>query len=111
LQQIAWQAMGSAAFSDPEVVALLAITQAQQTTIANITNESRSKRMTLQIAGVGTEDGRGNFAELTAKMRTLAKEQDAKINEVLTKAQLDHFAELKGPDFEVNPLLDDDQIP
>ena len=37
-------------------------------------------------------------------MQELNKERDAKINEVLTKAQLDQFATLKGKEFDVAQL-------
>ena len=37
-------------------------------------------------------------------MQELNKERDAKINEVLTKAQLETFAKLKGKEFDVAQL-------
>ena len=37
-------------------------------------------------------------------MQELTKERDAKINEVLTKAQLETFAKLKGKEFDVAQL-------
>lgn len=109
LHQIAWQASETAAYSDPEVIALLAITREQQAKIVHVANEWRSKRMALMTEGDGTGGGQGDAGELTAKLRNMVKDQNTQINEVLTKEQLDQFAQLKGPTFDVNPLLDDDQ--
>ena len=44
--------------------------------------------------------GAGGFE----KMQELNKEREAKINEVLTKAQLETFAKLKGKEFDVAQL-------
>ena len=48
--------------------------------------------------------GGGGGPEAFAKMQELNKERDAKVNEVLTKAQQDQFAMLKGKEFDVTQL-------
>ena len=44
MQQIDWQARGTAAYWDPEVIQALALTKEQQNKIVSITNESIAKR-------------------------------------------------------------------
>ncbi len=112
LQQIKWQVMGSKAFSDSEVIQLLAITKEQQDQIGSVTLKYRTKREELvrQSGGSGGDDQREQIRQTTEKMRKTAMEQDAKINEVLTKAQLDQFAMMKGKEFDVDQLLEADQL-
>ena len=96
LQQISWQAAGAAAYSDAEVVKALTITKEQTDKITALNTEYGAKTRELFQAGGGPEG--------FAKMQELNKERDAKINEVLTKAQLDQFATLKGKEFDVAQL-------
>jgi Spy/CpxP family protein refolding chaperone len=96
LQQISWQAMGTAAYSDAEVVKALTITKEQTDKITALSDEYRTKGRDLFQGGGGPE--------AFAKMQDLNKERDAKVNEVLTKAQLDQFAMLKGKEFDVAQL-------
>lgn len=97
LQQISWQAMGVGAYSDAEVVKALTITKEQTDKITTLNTEYGAKTRELFQGGGGGPDG-------FAKMQELNKERDAKINEVLTKAQLDQFATLKGKEFDVTQL-------
>lgn len=109
LQQIGWQATGTAACSDPEVIKLIGISKEQTQTIDSVIDECRSKRIAALRAGDGEDGGRGDLVELAEKMKALVKQQDAKILQALTKAQLDQFAMLKGQAFDVDALLDEDQ--
>lgn len=97
LQQINWQNMGTGALSDAEVVKGLAISKEQQDKVTQLTDEYSGKTRELFQNGGG---GGGGFE----KMQELNKERDAKINEVLTKDQLDKFATLKGKEFDVAQL-------
>lgn len=102
LQQINWQAMGTAAYyADAEVIEALAITKEQQATITSIANEYVAKRQELFKPG-----GEGDGSELREKMTELTKEQDVKINATLSKDQLDKFAMMKGKEFDVDQLRD-----
>lgn len=96
LQQINWQNSGTGALSDAEVVKALTITKEQTDKITAITDDYGAKTRELFQPG----GGGGGFE----KMQELNKERDAKINEVLTKAQLDTFAKLKGKEFDVAQL-------
>ena len=112
LQQIEWQAMGTAAFSEPEVIAALAITKEQQQTISSLVNEYRSKRMTKLREGDGSGGTGRDLNELATQMRELSKEQDTKINRRPDEgSNADQFSTLKGPAFPVQQLLDGDQLP
>jgi hypothetical protein len=98
LQQINWQNMGSRAYSDDEVVKALAITKDQQDKIKTLSDEYGAKfRELFQPGGGGGGGNREKFQEL-------AKEQEAKIDEVLTKDQKDKFASMKGKEFDVQQL-------
>ena len=98
LQQINWQNQGTGALSDAEIVKALTITKEQTDKITTITDDYGAKARELFQPGGG--GGGGGFE----KMIELNKERDAKINEVLTKAQLDTFAKLKGKEFDVAQL-------
>lgn len=100
LQQISWQNMGVAAYSDPEVVKALTITKDQTDKIAAVNTEFGEKFRELFQQGGGPGGG-GQGRE---KMQELNKERDAKIEEVLTKSQKDMFATLKGKEFDVSQL-------
>ncbi|MGE3317116.1 MAG: hypothetical protein AB7O26_18520 [Planctomycetaceae bacterium] len=95
LKQISWQAAGTAAYSDPEVVKALGISQEQQDKLAAISKERDEK------ARAAFRDGGGGGFEGLAKMR---EEYDKKIAEVLSKEQQDKFTELKGKEFDVAQL-------
>ena len=99
LQQISWQAMGAAAYSDAEVVKALTITKEQTDKITSLNEEFGTKTRELFQQGAGG-GGAGGFE----KMQELNKEREAKLNEVLTKAQLETFAKLKGKEFDVAQL-------
>lgn len=96
LQQIHWQAAGTAAYSEPEVIKALALTTEQQDNIKKVNSSIDTKRR--EMFQGGFNDG---FRE---KMEALNKERDTKVSEVLTKDQLDKFASLKGAKFDVEQL-------
>ena len=74
----------------------MTITKEQTDKITAISDDYGAKARELFQPG----GGGGGFE----KMVELNKERDAKINEVLTKAQLDTFAKLKGKEFDVAQL-------
>jgi Spy/CpxP family protein refolding chaperone len=98
LQQINWQTVGVAAYGEAEIVKALTITKKQMDNINALTDEYRSKAGEPFQRRVNGDD-RG-----FKKLMELNKERDAKINEILTKAQLDTFAKLKGEEFDVTQL-------
>lgn len=109
LQQITWQAMGSSAFTESEVIKSLNITSDQQSKIKTIRSDYEAKGREMRAAmlpqgGGGGGGGREAFAEMQEKTRTLNKERDGKVEEVLTKDQLDKFATLVGKKFDTEKL-------
>ncbi len=108
LQQIHIQTIGTAAYFDPEVVAVLGITQEQQARIEAITEEYQAQRLALLEASLplqprpGVDDpAAGGILE---KIAGLVSEHDAKVDAVLTKAQLDQLAAMKGKPFDLNEV-------
>ena len=98
LQQINWQNMGTGAYSDSDVAKSLSITAEQQDKIKSISTEYAAKQRELFANG----GARGE--EAREKMQEINKERDKKINDILTKDQLDKFASMKGKDFDVEQL-------
>lgn len=106
LQQITWQAMGSSAFTEDEIIKALNITSDQQSKIKSIRTdyETKGREMMQAAFAGGGGGGREAFAESREKMRALNKERDTKAEEVLTKDQQDKFASLVGKKFDVDKL-------
>lgn len=105
LQQINWQNMGAAALSEPEVIKAVSISKDQQDKIKTISDEIGAKRRELFTqGGGGGPPSPETFAKMQESMQELTKEQDTKVNEVLSKAQQDKFASLKGKEFDVAQL-------
>ena len=111
LQQITWQAMGSSAFTEAEIIKALNITSDQQSKIKSIRTDYDAKsREVMQAAfangggGGGGGGGGAAFAEVREKTQAINKERDGKVDEVLTKEQLDKFASLVGKKFDVEKL-------
>jgi Spy/CpxP family protein refolding chaperone len=100
LQQINWQNMGTGAYADEEVVKALTITKEQTDKITALNEEYGAKMRELFQPGGGGGGGGGGFE----KMQEMNKERDGKINEILTKAQLESFEKLKGKEFDVAQL-------
>jgi Spy/CpxP family protein refolding chaperone len=96
LQQISWQASGSDAFTEADVIAKLSLTKEQQDKIAQINRDYQSKQRELFTGGGGQES--------FAKMRELGQQRDKQAEEVLTKEQQTKFAELKGKAFDLTQL-------
>lgn len=91
-QQIAWQASGINAFSDPAVAKALALTKEQEDKIAAV-NKEFGEKMRGAFAP-GAEGGR-------EKLQSLNKERDAAVAAVLTPEQTTKWTALKGKDFDV----------
>ena len=106
LKQIHFQAIGTAAYFEPEVIEALRITQEQQVKIEAITEDFQVKRLALLEAS----RPRPNAEDLAApdgvreKVAGLVSEYESKIDEVLTKAQLDQFAAMKGKPIDLNEV-------
>ena len=107
LKQIHFQAIGTAAYFEPEVIAALGITQDQQARIEAITEDDNAQRLKLLEASrpvpprpvVDDPAAAGGILE---KVAGLISEHDSKVDAVLTKAQLDQFAALKGKPFNLD---------
>jgi hypothetical protein len=97
LQQIAWQAAGAAALTEPDLVKELSITKEQQDKLAGLIREYADKQR-------GLFGGGADFQEIAAKTRELTQQRDKMAGEVLTKEQSDKFAQLKGKPFDVSQL-------
>ncbi|WP_010588107.1 hypothetical protein [Schlesneria paludicola] len=100
LQQIHWQTLGTAAFTDAEVVKALTITSAQQDQIKSVNSDFDAKQRELFQSAAGG-GGRGEMRE---KFDAIAKDRQAKVDAVLTKDQLAMFATLTGAKFDVSQL-------
>lgn len=98
LDQIALQAAGSQAYSDPTVVKALNLTQDQQDKIASINKEAGEKARELFGGGGGAGEGNGE------KIRELNQTRDKDLAAVLTADQAAAFAKLKGKEFDVAQL-------
>lgn len=106
LQQINWQSMGIAALSDPEVIQAIPISTEQQEKIKTINTEYAAKRTT-SLTGAGASGDRpepSSFAKMQEQNIALNKEHEAKIMELLTNAQQEKFASLKGTEFDLSQL-------
>lgn len=95
LKQIAWQAAGTAAYSDPEVVKALGISKEQEEKFAAINKERMEKMASAFRDGAG--GGRERFQQMN-------EEFDKRFADVLSKEQQDKFTELKGKEFDVAQL-------
>jgi hypothetical protein len=114
VQQISWQAAGSAAFADPELVKALSLSKETQEKITAHNEEYARKQRELFQGGFGGgggapgagggAGGAGGFQESLAKMQELTKERDAKAIELLPKDQQELFAKLKGKPFDTASL-------
>ena len=104
LQQIHWQARGAAAYSDADVIEALAISGEQQDRISSIADNFRVKRQELTGQSVGNGDG-----DLREKLSELTKDQWQQINSSLTEAQREKFAAMKGHEFDLTQLFDEDE--
>jgi hypothetical protein len=121
LQEISWQAQGTGALRDPELVQALGLSQEQQDKISTINRQfqeqfasGRSRRPEGDRGGAGdgnraannptadrtSGNGRGNFE---AFREAMAK-RDAEVTSVLTEEQQGKFKELKGAEFDVSKL-------
>ena len=100
LQQIALQVKGARALQDKEVAAKLGLSEDQTGKIDSIVSSMEdSTRELMEAARSGGRDG---FAEVRTKIEALAKETDEKLEAVLTDAQKETFAAMKGDAFELD---------
>jgi hypothetical protein len=97
VQQIAYQAAGPNAYTNPDVVKALDITKEQQEKIATINKDYQEKMAALFAGGAG-----GGSREAFAKLRD---EQSADVAKVLTKEQADKWTALKGKAFDTTTLF------
>jgi len=97
IQQIAYQAAGAQAYSNPDVVKALDITNEQQEKIATISKDFQEKRQAL-FAGGGAGGGREAFTKLQ-------EEQSAEIGKVLNKEQAEKWTKMKGKAFDTTTLF------
>jgi Spy/CpxP family protein refolding chaperone len=106
LKQIALQAAGSQAYSDPAVAKSLKLSKDQEEKIAAIVKDFAAKQRELfpGRGGAGGGGGQGGGAEAFAKMRELGTERDKALEAVLTADQKDQLAKLKGKEFDMAQL-------
>jgi len=95
VQQIAYQAAGPGAYSNPDVIKALDITKEQQEKIATINKDFQEKMR-------ATAGGDGGGREAVAKLRT---EQTEAVDKVLTKEQAEKWTALKGKKFDTAGLF------
>lgn len=96
LQQIHWQAEGTGALNDAEVVKALGISQEQTDKIAAIEKETREKQR--ELFRDGFNDG------AREKLTALTKERNENTLAVLSAEQREKFTQLKGKEFDVDSL-------
>lgn len=101
LDQLALQAAGAQAYSDPAVVKALKLSKDQQDKLASINKDYTDKQREL-FGGGGA--GGGDFQERATKMRELGASRDKDLAAVLTTEQADQFAKMKGKEFDVAQL-------
>jgi len=95
VQQIAYQAAGPNAYTNPDVVKALDITKEQQEKIATVNKDYQEKMAALRTGGGG--GGREAFTKLR-------DEQNADLAKVLTKEQSEKWTTLKGKDFDTSTI-------
>jgi Spy/CpxP family protein refolding chaperone len=96
LGEIRIQAAGPAAFQDEKVVAALELTEEQQQKIEQLQQEANEQRR---------EAFQGGFDEgAREQLQEITRELDTKIAAVMTPAQTQKFAQLKGEPFDVSQL-------
>lgn len=95
-KQIQIQVRGLEAYSDPEVVSALKLTDEQKDDIKKVNEE-----MAKQMREMFQPGGGGNFQEAQRKMTALRKETNEKVQSMLTDAQKKTLKELRGEAFEL----------
>ena len=93
LKQISWQAAGSQAYQNSEVVAALKITKEQQEKLAAVSKDFGEKQREL-----------GFSEEARTKRTELNETRDKQLSEVLTADQREQFTKLMGKKFDVDQL-------
>jgi hypothetical protein len=116
LKQIARQQMNINAFTDPETVEALKLTDSQKTSVKGIIGDFNKDRLAIiQEAGGGKgggKGGKGGFGggfgldpETQKKIAKAQKEYITKIvDDVLEESQKTMWKELRGPDFDLTKL-------
>ena len=99
LNQIALQAAGPGAYSDPDVAKALKLSKEQQDKLATITKEFGEKQRAAFTGGGG-----GGGEDPRAKMRELNAARDKDLAAVLTDDQKTQLEKLKGKEFDVAAL-------
>lgn len=102
LRAIGIQAVGPGALKDPSVVKELALTQDQQATLSRLHAELEQKMTDLVRSGGSGPLAPDQRRKRFEKLDQLVKEESAKATAVLTKAQQDQFARMKGKPFDMS---------
>jgi len=101
LRQIIWQMPGANRLDDPDLVKALDVKPEQREKLDALTVEIFGK----QVAILNPNRGRGPAdADAPKKMAELNVEWSKKINEILSTAQQEKLAELKGKPFDASLL-------
>jgi hypothetical protein len=101
LREIAIQVAGTHAFQDATVAGELGLTKAQQDQLAAVHQEYAEKFGEMRTDG---GKGRRNSGEGLSKMHDLRQEELAKSISVLSQAQQEKFATMKGKPFDLAQL-------
>ena len=102
LREVGIQAVGPGALKDPSVVKELALTQEQQATLSRLHAELEQKMTDLVRSGGGGPLAPDQRRKRFEKLDQLVQEESAKTTAVLTKAQQDQFARMKGKPFDMS---------
>jgi hypothetical protein len=102
LREVGIQAVGPGALKDPSVIKELALTQEQQATLSRLHAELEQKMTDLVRSGGGGPLAPDQRRKRLEKLDQLVQEDSAKTTAVLTKAQQDQFARMKGKPFNLS---------
>ncbi len=108
LLEITWQAMGTAAFADEEMVDALKLTKDQQQRVDGYLAEFRK---TLFEQMVLTRQSNPDPRELVSQTQQLEAEKQTKVTESLSKEQFQRLTELTGKPFDLTLLKNNFQGP
>jgi hypothetical protein len=103
LRQIYWQQQRLGVLQEPEVIQALELTKEQQEQLAAANRASFEKRTKLLNPPEGRLPGPVRD-EIQAQVNDLQAELEKKFNEILTEAQRNKLAELKGKPFDLSLL-------
>ncbi|MFQ5732775.1 MAG: hypothetical protein ACE5KM_12580 [Planctomycetaceae bacterium] len=100
LQEILVQIQGTRALQNPEIQKKLKVTAEQKDKFRDVQKSGVEKRSKI-LKDLRANGGRIDFRKYREKSQEVAKEVEKKTLEVLTKAQREQFAKMKGKKFDL----------